>query len=170
MARIVPIVTELTYAELQALIAAEGLNEGLQYNVTDKDWLLVATGVDTLKAASGTLKISNEAFPTYIYADKLFLDTGYIHLTDGELYPILRPDGFILGSELFVDNSLTSYTDLKIAWGSDIEIDTQSNKFIQYINTAYSISEDPFGLYTDSERLDTKKVRVIFQFIKFDID
>lgn len=43
----VPIVTELTFAELEALVAADGLNEGLQYKVTDKGWLLIATGVDT---------------------------------------------------------------------------------------------------------------------------
>jgi hypothetical protein len=40
----VPIVTDLTFAELTDLIAANGLEEGLQYKVTDKNWLLTATG------------------------------------------------------------------------------------------------------------------------------
>lgn len=43
----VPIVTEVTHAQLLALIAANGLNEGLQYKVTDKGWLLTATSVNT---------------------------------------------------------------------------------------------------------------------------
>ena len=38
----VPIVTEVTKAQLDALVAADGLNEGLQYKVTDKGWLLLA--------------------------------------------------------------------------------------------------------------------------------
>ena len=43
----VPIVTEVTKAQLDALVAEEGLNEGLQYKVTDKGWLLIATGSNT---------------------------------------------------------------------------------------------------------------------------
>ncbi len=38
----VPIVTEVTKAQLDALVAANGLNEGLQYKVTDKEWLVTA--------------------------------------------------------------------------------------------------------------------------------
>lgn len=46
----VPIVTEVTKAQLDALVAANGLNEGLQYKVTDKDWIVVAqTGSTYLK-------------------------------------------------------------------------------------------------------------------------
>jgi len=48
----VPIVTEVTKAQLDALVAANGLNEGLQYRVTDKGWLLIATGVSTYKFVS----------------------------------------------------------------------------------------------------------------------
>ena len=47
-----PIVTEVTLAELEALVAANGLNEGLQYKVTDKNWLLIATGDSTYSFAS----------------------------------------------------------------------------------------------------------------------
>ena len=43
----VPIVTDLTFAELEVLIAANGLEEGLQYKVTDKNWLLLATSTNT---------------------------------------------------------------------------------------------------------------------------
>lgn len=43
----VPIVTEVTKAQLDALVAANGLNEGLQYKVTDKGWLLLATSANT---------------------------------------------------------------------------------------------------------------------------
>lgn len=43
MANTFPIVTEVTLSELDALVAANGLNEGLQYKVTDKGWLVIAT-------------------------------------------------------------------------------------------------------------------------------
>ena len=43
----VPIVTEVTKAQLDALVAANGLNEGLQYKVTDTQWLLIATSDNT---------------------------------------------------------------------------------------------------------------------------
>lgn len=75
----VPIVTEVTKAELDALVAADGLNEGLQYKVTDKDWLLVATGVDTLKASTGTLKIVNGTDLTGITSDILVVYSGIIN-------------------------------------------------------------------------------------------
>lgn len=75
----VPIVTEVTKAELDALVAANGLNEGLQYKVTDKDWLLVATGVDTLKSATGTLTIINGTeLSDKIETDLLYIDTGVV--------------------------------------------------------------------------------------------
>jgi len=48
----VPIVTDVTKVQLDALVAANGLNEGLQYNVTDKGWLLVASSNSTYKFAS----------------------------------------------------------------------------------------------------------------------
>ena len=43
----VPIVTEVTKAQLDALVASNALEEGLQYKVTDKNWLLVATSGNT---------------------------------------------------------------------------------------------------------------------------
>ena len=48
----VPIVTSVTKAQLDALVAANGLNEGLQYKVTDKGWLLLATSDSAYKFAS----------------------------------------------------------------------------------------------------------------------
>jgi len=75
----VPIVTEVTKAQLDALVAANGLNEGLQYNVTDKTWLLVATGVNTLTSHSGELTILNsEGLPEYIDTFNLIIDTGVV--------------------------------------------------------------------------------------------
>lgn len=43
----VPIVTEVTKAQLDALVAANGLNEGLQYKVTDLGYIALATGNNT---------------------------------------------------------------------------------------------------------------------------
>jgi hypothetical protein len=92
----VPIVTEVTKAQLDALVAATGLNEGLQYKVTDKDWLLIATSTNTLKAATGLLVIQNEVFPTYISSDVLLCETGII-TSDISAVPheILIPIGYL---------------------------------------------------------------------------
>ena len=68
----VPIVTELTFAELEALVAAEGLNEGLQYKVTDKNWLLVATGNNTLSSIIEPITVLNgDIIPDYITSNYL---------------------------------------------------------------------------------------------------
>jgi len=76
----VPIVTEVTKAQLDALVAASGLNEGLQYSVTDKDWLLVATGVNTLMTQNGVLTVlASENVPSYINTERLIIDTGVIN-------------------------------------------------------------------------------------------
>jgi len=71
--------TDLTLTELAVLITNSGLNKGLQYYVTDKDWLLYATSVNTLKPVSGSLHIFNgETLPTGIEPDILFIDTGIV--------------------------------------------------------------------------------------------
>ena len=73
----VPIVTEVTKAQLDALVAANGLNEGLQYKVTDKNWLLIATGVNTLKCE--LLEVNYpDALPAYVEAQFILLKSGLI--------------------------------------------------------------------------------------------
>lgn len=54
----VPIVTEVTYVQLLALIAASELNEGLQYRITDKGWLLLATSNNTYIYVNSTPYLS----------------------------------------------------------------------------------------------------------------
>ena len=58
----VPIVTEVTKAQLDVLVAANGLNEGLQYKVTDKDWLLIATSSNTYIFSASIPYLSYTAF------------------------------------------------------------------------------------------------------------
>ena len=53
----VPIVTEVTKAQLDALVAANGLNEGLQYKVTDKGWLLIANSANSFRSISVPYKV-----------------------------------------------------------------------------------------------------------------
>lgn len=77
----VPIVTELTFAELEILVAANGLNEGLQYKVTDKGWLLTATGVNNY--------IMNNSVPYISYS-------AILNQTNTELYP---GDTIVIGKE-----------------------------------------------------------------------
>lgn len=75
----VPIVTEVTKAQLDALVAANGLNDGLQYKVTDKNWLLIATGTNTLEAIFGKIVINYpDTMPDYIDAQFLILKSGAI--------------------------------------------------------------------------------------------
>lgn len=75
----VPIVTEVTKAELDALVAANELNEGLQYKVTDKGWLLIATSVNTLLDVDNIIRITNgDLLPSYIDSNQLIIDTGIL--------------------------------------------------------------------------------------------
>lgn len=72
----VPIVTDLTFAELEILVAANGLEEGLQYKVTDKDWLLLATSNSALIVVSKILNINNgETIPSFIDVDEILILT-----------------------------------------------------------------------------------------------
>ena len=89
----VPIVTSVTKAELDALVAANGLNEGLQYKVTDKNWLLVATGANTYKFASIPYKVytalltqSGTDAPTAIVLDNTIGDIIITRSGEGTYY------------------------------------------------------------------------------------
>jgi len=82
------IVTDVTKAELDSLVSGSLLEEGLQYNVTDKNWLLLATGVNMLKPLSGALILNNEYVPDYIFAETILIDTGII-TTDISVTPFL---------------------------------------------------------------------------------
>lgn len=74
----VPIVTEVTFAQLEALVAANGLNEGLQYKVTDKDWLLLATS-NNLRLLDGSVIISNgDILPNWLNVNEYYVDSGEI--------------------------------------------------------------------------------------------
>lgn len=69
----VPIVTSLTLAELEILVAANGLNPGLQYKVTDKDWLLIAMSNNTLYSVVIKL-IAPDSLPSYINCETLLIE------------------------------------------------------------------------------------------------
>lgn len=75
-----PIVTEVTKEQLDALVVANGLNEGLQYKVTDKGWLLIAISNNILIPQNDILNLSfSDVFiPTYIKANRVYLDSGII--------------------------------------------------------------------------------------------
>lgn len=62
MANTFPIVTEVTKVQLDALVAANALEEGLQYKVTDKDWLLTAISPSTYLKQYGSNQTSIKAF------------------------------------------------------------------------------------------------------------
>ena len=73
------IVTDLLASELDSLISNSGLVRGLQYNVTDKNWKLIATKVNECKPINGKLKIVNgETIPIGVVPDIVYIDTGEI--------------------------------------------------------------------------------------------
>lgn len=69
---------ELTLAQLETLIAAEGVVFGRNYKVTDKNWLL--TGIASNKlvdfAGQGITILNGETLPTGVEPNVLFIDTG----------------------------------------------------------------------------------------------
>jgi len=160
----VPIVTEVTKAELDALVAANGLNEGLQYKVTDKGWLLVATSNNTLKAASGTINTINELLPTYIDADIVIIDTGVI--TDAlSLFEIKRRNDFVFSS-MFIDNQGGAF-DLLTLVDAQNEFDLCA---IQPLDSACKYFTSASGiLLTNGQAVDTsKKIYEGFYFLNSD--
>ena len=112
----VPIVTEVTKAQLDALVAANGLNEGLQYKVTDKDWLLVATTSSTLSPISGVLLMDNTQKPTYINADVLLKDTGIVI---DSILEIINETGYIPVSA-YLNNLVSSGEDFTVSVAGSI--------------------------------------------------
>ena len=88
-----PIVTQVTKEQLDALVAANGLNEGLQYKVTDKNWLLVATGVNTYKYASipyrayaALITQSGTSTPTATVLENSIGDISITRVGEGQYY------------------------------------------------------------------------------------
>jgi len=75
----VPIVTEVTKAQLDALVAANGLNEGLQYKVTDKNWLLIATSNNTVTNIDNIYILVNDILPVWLRPQNLFIYTNTIN-------------------------------------------------------------------------------------------
>lgn len=112
----VPIVTEVTKAQLDALVAANGLNEGLQYKVTDKDWLLIAISDSTLSPIYSIISIlSGDIIPAYIIHNEVIISTGQIS-GDYTTQPleIHIPAGFFIRYIKNDNNSLLPATSTRI--------------------------------------------------------
>ena len=94
-----PIVAELTKAELDALVAANGLNEGLQYKVTDKNWLLLAKSENMLLSVKKYLSLNRtESVPEYIDSEFIMIDTG-----------VIDTDISVVENYLLVDTDISNY-------------------------------------------------------------
>lgn len=127
----VPIVTEVTKAELDALVAANGLNEGLQYKVTDKDWLLMANSSNTLLPVDQIILYANEqgrcGVPSYLICNR------YITMLD-----VTRDISSETGDPLFINfvdedgNSLADYFLEKIIFYTDELTSSISNILITF--------------------------------------
>lgn len=99
-----PIITQVTLAQLNALIAGSATTWnnnywGTQFYVTDKDWLLHAYKNNICKPVSGRLTIMNgNTLPTGIEPDVLLVDTGVIDYDISEGYTLTTPSGYLYNS------------------------------------------------------------------------
>lgn len=106
----VPIVTEVTKAELDALVAANGLNEGLQYKVTDTAWILIAISNNILTPVKNIVLIDeSESLPTYLDIQTLIIKKDIImSFPEGQtIIPIVVPLGFEILSLRVVNRGAT---------------------------------------------------------------
>lgn len=139
----VPIVTEVTKLELDALVAANGLNEGLQYKVTDKGWLLNATSMNTLTPI-GEFIIDvepggNPILPSYII-------TEYVNITGNITTDISSETGEPYLFAYFVNENTIPYVNFiptKILFDTSGLTDDVTNLIVSYdsdpMNVATSI-------------------------------
>lgn len=175
----VPIVTDVTKVELDTLVAANGLEEGLQYKVTDKGWLLVAISVNTLVPAAKLIVMYNDTFPNYIISDKLLIDTGnLIDVPDATDTTINVPAGFVL-SKVFVKNNNIAdiITGLSISTSLDMAVsfsgwELSPNQLLQGSPAVDGILyEDNFNLklyMTGNTDSDGDGVRTVFEVLKLE--
>jgi len=112
---VTPIVTKLTLVELSILVAANGLEEGLQYLVTDKDWLLTATSVNTLKASMGTLIVLlPNVLPDYITTEILIIDSGEYNPSITQYKEFLSKPNFMIDKVICENRSLTLVSEITV--------------------------------------------------------
>jgi len=122
----VPIVTEVTKAQLDTLVAANGLNEGLQYKVTDKEWLLTATGSNTYtfigrpyKVWKGYLTQNSTSNPVVVVIDNTLGDVLTWIREEVGIYTVTSPL-FLLGKTLV--NGINPFTDGLALTGPNLNI------------------------------------------------
>jgi len=104
----VPIVTDVTKAQLDALVTGSLLEEGLQYSVTDKGWLLIAISANTLSPATDFITIIyTDTLPSYIISNLLRIETGIIESINGGAINITVPTNYI-PTGMFIKNHNTN--------------------------------------------------------------
>lgn len=167
----VALVTELTKAQLDALVAANGLNEGLQYKVTDKDWLLLATSDNTANSLTSFLFVQNgEWIPDYISCNNILVDSGIVDLSghdesNGKALLIEVKSGYYLKGVYLSDINLTDASSnyLKVLDDNDsqlinIHLSTDASNYTvnSSIDSNIEFRENNiyYRIYTDAPLID----------------
>ena len=65
----------ITLTDLATLVAEDGVIVGAHYNVTDKDWELIGSSVNTLVSLSPITVINGVDIPSYISVNTVFVDS-----------------------------------------------------------------------------------------------
>lgn len=96
-----PIVTTVTKLQLDALVSGSLLEKGLQYEVSDKGWRLLATSNNTLTTINGRIELMiTDSLPAYINVDEILYSSELITDFTGNT-SFLVETGFYAISGLF---------------------------------------------------------------------
>jgi hypothetical protein len=131
----VSLFASLTLAEMNILVAANGLQTGMQYKVTDKDWNLVATSPNTSKPLVGIIKILNGGtLPVWLQTDEFYVSTGELKVSHYNS-PLLIQGyaGYYVSKLIFKNNGSANIDDIILRNPADnVELFTGGSPFDVY--------------------------------------
>jgi hypothetical protein len=121
----VSLFASLTLAEMNILVAANGLQTGMQYKVTDKNWNLVATSPNTVKPLVGVIIVilNGETFPVWLETDVFYVDSGLI-TSDISNTPmvITGKSGYFVENIVVKNNGDNYMSQVKLKDSSDVQL------------------------------------------------
>ena len=153
--------TSLTFAQIEALVAANGLKTGMQYKVTDKNWNLIATSSNTAKPLFGIILILNgETLPAYLETDVFYVDSGPIsnNISSNGLI-ITGKAGYFVENLFFTNNGSANAGSISLQ-------DSDRNNIMSTISTCYQGTSLLLSAYRDLGvvYINTNCLEYIFKF------